>query len=325
MNQDMKKGYLIVSLDFELLWGVHDHETKETFYNQVKGARSVIPKLLDLFSQYNIHATWAMVGMLMADSKDELLDFVPNEVPTYKDTKFSSYQYFDLVGKDEIEDPYHFAASFIDLLSNTNNQEIASHTFSHYYCKSEGQTLSQFAEDMDCAQRMMNRKTGKNATSLVFPRNQYTDEYAKEAAKHGMKCVRGNPKSFAYNGKKLTARIVRFLDTYINICGMKCSSINDCIEDGYVNIQASRFFRKYNKKLSIFEPLKISCIKRQMKYAAKNNKIFHLWWHPHNISIHSVKSIEQLHEIFNYYRKLKDKYNFESLTMSEMAQIVNND
>ena len=53
MTKENNHGYFVVSLDFELLWGVHDHETKETFKKQVTGARDVIPKLLDLFTKAN--------------------------------------------------------------------------------------------------------------------------------------------------------------------------------------------------------------------------------------------------------------------------------
>ena len=31
-----------------------------------------------------------------------------------------------------------------------------------------------------------------------------------------------------------------------------------------------------------FKKLKMKRIKAQMTYAAKNDKLFHLWWHPHN-------------------------------------------
>ena len=315
-------GLFVVSLDFELLWGVHEHETKETFKKQIFGARKVIPKILALFEEYSIHATWALVGMLMADNKDDLLQYSPSNLPSYNDQKLSSYQYLDSVGKDESEDPFHYAGSLLEQLLKTDNQEIASHTFSHYYCKSEGQTLSQFSEDMDSAQRITKDKTGSSATSLIFPRNQFTEEYAIEAIKHGFRCVRGNPKSVAYDGKSMKARVVRLIDTYINVCGMKCVSIRDCKQENYVNIPASRFFRKYNTKLCLLEPLKILCIKRQMKYAAKNHKVFHLWWHPHNVSINSEKSLKQLRRLFEYYKLLNEKYQFESLNMREVADLV---
>lgn len=316
------QGYFVVSLDFELLWGVHDHETKSSFLEKVEGARAVVPVLLELFDEYKIHATWGIVGMLMAESKEELLAFAPTEKPTYEDQKLSAYSYFDVVGNNEQDDVFHYAGSLVRLIGSYENQEVASHTFSHYYCKAEGQSVEQFADDLDSAQRITAKRTGESATSLIFPRNHFTEEYAKVAATKGFTCVRGNPRSFAYDGKSIRSRVVRLLDTYVNVCGMKCASLEDCRRDSYVNIPASRFFRKYNQTLRMLEGAKIACIKRQMRYAARYGKVFHLWWHPHNISINTEKSIEQLRELFEYYKELNEKYHIQSMTMREMAGVA---
>ena len=318
-----KKGYIVVSLDFELLWGVHDHETKESFAKQIDGARAVIPQLLELFKEYGIHATWGIVGMLMASNREELLECQPTELPTYSDPRLSTYNHITEIGENEQEDHFHYASSLVNLIATYNNQEIGSHTFSHFCCKADGQTVAQFSADLDCAQSMMEKKTGRKARSLIFPRNQFTEEYATAASKKGFQCVRGNPKSYAYNnGKKKLARVIRFLDTYLNVCGMKCSSLEDCKRDSHVIIPASRFFRKFDTRFPFLEKVKVACIKRQMSYAARKGKIFHLWWHPHNVSINSDKSLEQLRDLFEYYRELNRQYGFESRTMQEMAEAV---
>ena len=60
----MENGALVISLDFELLWGVFDkvdwRDKKKYFQN----TRRVIPEILRLFEQYEISSTWATVGML---------------------------------------------------------------------------------------------------------------------------------------------------------------------------------------------------------------------------------------------------------------------
>ena len=58
MNEN---GFLVLSLDFELLWGVFDkvdYKEKKTYF---KNTRKVIPEILDLFSEFQIHSTWATV------------------------------------------------------------------------------------------------------------------------------------------------------------------------------------------------------------------------------------------------------------------------
>ena len=54
-------GTLIVSLDFELFWGMLDVCPLEKYQDHVLGGRKAIPGLLALFQKYGIHATWATV------------------------------------------------------------------------------------------------------------------------------------------------------------------------------------------------------------------------------------------------------------------------
>ena len=57
-------GTLIVSLDFELHWGVRDVKTVAQYRENLLGVRRAIPALLATFADYGIHATWATVGFL---------------------------------------------------------------------------------------------------------------------------------------------------------------------------------------------------------------------------------------------------------------------
>ena len=68
-----KPGVLVISLDFELFWGVRDNRSIEDYKENLLGGRLAIPQILDLFDSYNIHATWATVGFLCFDQKTELV------------------------------------------------------------------------------------------------------------------------------------------------------------------------------------------------------------------------------------------------------------
>jgi len=57
-------GTFVISLDFELMWGVRDLQTKETYGANVLGARLAIPAMLALFEEFGLHVTWATVGLL---------------------------------------------------------------------------------------------------------------------------------------------------------------------------------------------------------------------------------------------------------------------
>ncbi len=103
MSTKKKHGYLVISLDFELFWGMFDKVTLAEYGDNVYGERTAIPRMLELFKKYRIHATWATVGMLMARNKQELLSFLPppHLRPQYEDMRVSAYQYLETVAIGE--------------------------------------------------------------------------------------------------------------------------------------------------------------------------------------------------------------------------------
>src|SRR6516165_1703040 len=62
-------GNFVISLDFELLWGMRDVATRASYGANVLGARKAIPAMLDLFHRCSIRATLAIVGLLLCESK----------------------------------------------------------------------------------------------------------------------------------------------------------------------------------------------------------------------------------------------------------------
>ena len=65
-------GVRLISLDFELYWGVTDLFAPNGPYDvHVLGAYQVVPGLLRLFQEFGISATWATVGMVFANSSTD--------------------------------------------------------------------------------------------------------------------------------------------------------------------------------------------------------------------------------------------------------------
>ena len=59
-----------------------------------------------------------------------------------------------------------------------------------------------------------------------------------------------------------------------------------------------------------------------MTYAAKNNELFHLWWHPHNFGKDIETNMVFLMKILEHYKKLNVNYNMQSLNMGEVAELL---
>ena len=311
-------GTLIVSLDFELFWGMLDVCPLEKYQDNVLGGRKAIPKLLELFGKHGIHATWAAVGFLFAENYDEVCRYFPKEKPHYANGALNPYPEFDEIGKTEEDAPCFFGASLLKRIAAVPGQEIGSHTFCHYYCREEGQTPEQFAADLAAAKAIANDH-GYDLTSVILPRNQCEPEYTEILRQSGFTAYRDEENDWIYNKVKsgLLFKILRTLDMYLPLTGQ--GGYTPKCEGGIWNLTGSRMYRPIKPFLPL-EGLKICRIKRQMLHAAKNGLTFHLWWHPHNVGVRTEEHLKQLEEIFSYYEELKETYGMRCLNMREAAE-----
>jgi len=55
---------LVISLDFELIWGAFDHFDLRQASSYFQSTQKIIPLILDLFTDYDVAASWATVGMV---------------------------------------------------------------------------------------------------------------------------------------------------------------------------------------------------------------------------------------------------------------------
>lgn len=312
-------GTLIVSLDFELFWGMLDVCALEDYRDNVLGGRKAIPQMLQLFQKYGIHATWATVGFLFAENYEELKSYFPEHYPAYADKKLNPYSWFETIGQDEKTAPCFYGASLLRQIAEVPGQEIGSHTFCHYYCREKGQTADQFAEDMMAAKKIA-QAHGYDVSSVILPRNQCEPEYTDVMRKLGFTAYRDEENDWIHEKIKFRPllRILRLADVYLPLTGQGGYIPQN--ENGIWNLTGSRMMKPILTALHFLEGLKLRRVKKQMLHAAKNNLVFHLWWHPHNAGMHTEEYLAQLEEIFRYYTELKEKYGMQSLNMREAAQ-----
>lgn len=313
-------GNFIISLDFELHWGVAEVRDVETYSQYFLNTRATIIEMLQLFKEYNIRVTWATVGFLFAESLEEAMAFCPDKQPSYIDQKLNYYNLFKnkTVGSNETTDPYHFGASLIEEILKIKGQELASHTFSHYYCNEPGQTIEEFEMDLEASQNISQNKFNQTLTSLVFPRNQYNCLYLQSLKNNNYKVIRTNPNVWFWNSTNKLIPLARAVDTLIPISKnliFKDSEIK--IENGVVLLPASRFFRPYSEKEKLIQKLKMRRIKKEMLSAAKKGENYHLWWHPHNFGFFPRQNLIQLRELLEYYKRLNTDYHFSSKNMGD--------
>ncbi len=326
MNRKPDYGTMVVSLDFELLWGVIDHRTQNSYGQNVLGGRKAVREILKAFQEYEIHATWGIVGLLARESIEDCRNNCPRLLPEYDEAGLSSYNHFSEA--QDYDPDCLFAPDLISLIASSNNQEIASHTYSHYYCVEKGQDSDAFSCDTEMAGKVLSQYCD-HVQSIIFPRNQYNSDYAEVLKNNGIKNYRGNELTWYYrpmakNGgyNNVFRKMMRLLDAYINLSGSNCYDYQEIAdESGLNNVRSSRFFRPYTAKLKQLEPLRMRRIKNQMRHAAINHQVFHIWWHPHNFGSNTAENMKNLICLLEYYKSLEAQYGFKSMNMSEVGAL----
>ena len=313
----MKQGTLVISLDFELVWGIFDHVQlldKKTYFNNTLSA---IPKMVSMFEENDIAVTWATVGMLFNESWEEWEANVPSVLPTYANKKLDAYSFGKQHQKSGF-DSYFFAPHLIRMIQSTKKQEVATHTYSHYYCLEKGQTIDQFEADINQASKIA-QKFSVALKSLVFPRNQFNKEYLEVCSKNKIETVRTNPNSWYWDTTKpetFLSKLNRTADAYFPL-GKKSYSLSD-IETQEIFCQpASRFLRPQHTS-GILNGLRLNRIKNEMIQAAKNGEVYHLWWHPHNFGMHTEDSLKTLQAIIDVFSFCRKEFGMKSETMKQL-------
>ena len=314
-------GAFVMSLDFELMWGVRDKRTIDDYGANVLGVRTAVPRLLEAFARYDIACTWATVGMLFFEDKDALLAGMPDRRPAYDNKRFSPYEALAEVGPTEKADPYHFGLSMIKQIIAAPRQEIGTHTFSHYYCLEDGGTTEDFEADLQAAHAAA-RNAGVKLKSIVFPRTQYSSESLAACKRAGLIAYRGNETHAMYrpvSQRELTPlrRLAKLADSYIDLSGANASAPR--AEEGLIDIPASRFLRPWNASDRFFKAARSHRIISAMRQSAREKSVFHLWFHPHNFGINQEENFAVLDRVLAEFARLRDAFGWPSLTMAEVA------
>ncbi len=317
-------GALVISLDFELHWGARDKYAPDGPYRaNLLAARKAVTRTLELFERYEVAATWATVGMLFAETLEEFENALPSVRPIYANAALDPYG--EAVGDDEASDPIHLAGSLVERIQRTPRQEVATHTFSHFYCLEAGATAGAFEADLAAARTVAATRDVK-LRSIVFPRNQHRPEYERVLLDSGITSFRGNPPTWTW-GKSAdesvrspAKRAGRLADAYLPITGHGTFGWDEILQpNGLANVRASLPLRPWSRRLRALEPLRRRRIRRALAYAAKHDRLFHLWWHPHNFGGDVGRNLAILEAILQDAADLRNRHGLTSMTMADVA------
>jgi peptidoglycan/xylan/chitin deacetylase (PgdA/CDA1 family) len=306
MSAQPEKGIFLLSLDTELAWGTRGNKAYVKDYEKT---REVILRLLRLLEKYEIRATWAVVGHLFLDQcsvKDGMKHPEIEDVPSH---------WFDIDPCTDLDhDPMWYGSDIIKQIQNCRvPQEIGSHTFSHMVAdECSGRC---FVSELRAARRLA-EKEGIELKSLVFPKNHVA--FTSELAKEGFTSFRGSDENWYARFSGAWKKIAHMIDNYFVI---PSPSIFPRKEKRVWNIPGSYFYvhaRGWAKWLPV--SFRVRKTLAGIDRAVKERRMFHLWFHPFNISSNPDGLLEGLERIFSRIALLRASGQLENWTMQETAE-----
>lgn len=320
-------GIFTISLDFELHWGVFDKKTRDGQRACYRNTIAVMPRMLELFATYGVHATWATVGSLMAADRFEWERLKPAVQPAYLIDRYSPYRWVLENGLSEEHSWAHFAPDMVSRILQYPGQELGTHTFSHFYCLEKQSEPAAFGADLEAAIRAAALHRSR-PVSLVFPRNQFNPVLLKTCFEYGIQTVRSNPSDWYWSpvnnaGSGLMRKLARTADAYLQIGSRRSSyplSRIKIIPGEPLQLPASRFLRPWTKEYQFANHWRVNRLMQEMKLAALHNECYHLWWHPENFGEHPEENMKGLEKLLQQFRNCSEQYGMTSWNMCEYAK-----
>ena len=311
------RGIFTLSLDFELIWGTLDKGGLNGFKQACEIERKhVVDRLLGLFREYEISATWCIVGHLMLDhcrSEDgkKHKNIVPPNHSWCKD-----WFALDPVG-DENSFPLFYARSLVQKIRDCPvPQEIGSHSFSHVIFGDSGCSVETARSEL-AACREAAADLNISMSSFVFPRNSVGHlNVLKEA---GFRAFRG-PAPHWYNGVpfRIVQRLARLSEVFL--ASQPPVVVPEKTKEGLWNIPASMlYFPMHGVRKHVPMSLRISRAVKGLEAAAREKKIFHLWFHPTNLADEMELMFEGLTQILKHASMLRDRKELDVLPMNSVV------
>lgn len=324
-NHDLRleKGIFTISLDFELIWGTADLGI-ESFKRLCEIERSeVIDRLLSLFEEFEFPATWAILGHLFLEHCEPVAgvkhpEIVRPSFPWIKDDWFEH----DACGSEH-DRSIHLGRSLVEKIRRCAvPQEIGSHSFSHIIFGHEGCTrevaLSEVAECVKLAAEMDIRMT-----SFVFPRNEIG--HLDVLSNYGFRCYRGvEPNWFEErNVSEAVRRSLRLFEVLTSATPPVV--LPHLTESGLWNVPGSAmFFPMHGVRRFIPMKSRVSRCVKGLKKAAREKKVFHLWFHPTNMVDEMEKMFGGLRKVLEQARDLRDGGELDFMTMEQLVVLAEN-
>ena len=287
-------------------------------------SRDVVTTLAERFVARNVRATWATVGPALRLDLGRGASAHPVTSPQLRRPELDPYA--ETFGPDEHGDPLHLAGSLVDRLCELNGQEIASHTFSHFYCLERGPDAAAFAADLAAAQsrggppRLATQVAGAAAQPV-----------ARRLCRSRARCrIRMHPRPATRLGQSIATRrghqpagagrpfghdLCRTRAAHLRLGRAHDPS-------GLCDVPASTFLRPFRPATRSLEKLQYHRLVAGLRDAARRGRVLHVWWHPQNFVTDPPANYTLLERLLDEFDRLRVSDGLQSLSMGDVNDAV---
>tara|TARA_Y100000741_G_scaffold70086_1_gene50978 strand:- start:8867 stop:9799 length:933 start_codon:yes stop_codon:yes gene_type:complete len=304
MKNKSESGSVIISIDFEMRWGVHDLYglNIDKYRKNLENSRPAVIHTLKMLEERKLRSTWATVGALGLNDWDEYFNLNP-PIPDYK---HKTLKILDEYSNIDPKGHLHFAPDLIKKIIKTKGQDLGSHSFSHLYFLEDGIKESDFIEDGLLVKKLFEKKFKITPLSFVFPRNQINFIDCLKNLK--LLIFRSIPYLYSYN--YLTNKV-------INLYNILSPSINGPFTCNS-KYSTGNFFVRFNLNKILWN-LQLLKIKNKL-INLKKNEVLHIWWHPHNVGPNFKFGIDRFEQLFDL---LFNQIKINKLNSFNMKDLIN--
>lgn len=314
-----KVGVFTISLDFELIWGTLDLFGPERFRRACEIEREeVIDRLLDLFAEYEVSATWCTLGHLFHDAcQMERGHKHPMIVRPTHSWHQEDWFFHDPCSTEESA-PLFYGRSLIQKIRDCQvPQEIGCHSYSHVIFGDPGCSRETALSEISTCVNLA-REVGVELRAFAFPRNCVG--HLDVLHELGFTCYRG-PEPIWYEQGHTRGTIERLTHLWDVVRAAEPPVVEvEISEAGLRNIPASMIFFPMDG-LRRFIPMSLR-VRRAIKgldAAVRQRRIFHFWFHPTNMATHIEKMFGGLHAILEHASRLRERGVLSILPMTALA------
>jgi peptidoglycan/xylan/chitin deacetylase (PgdA/CDA1 family) len=311
---------LVISLDQELIWGSFDETTPGAFLAAHPDPRGTVRALIALFDELDIPVTWAVVGHLFLGSCSRGPDGQAH--PEIVRPRYGWYPGDWLGGDpctDRARDPLWYGDDVLDMIQAARaRHEIGCHSFSHLIYGDPGCSHEAAAADLRACLEVAKRRA-ITLRSFVFPRNR--EGHHALLREHGFTSFRGEEPAWWRDLPGAAKRAGHFFDQAV---AMPPPVIDPAEKlPGLWNLPGSLLLlHRHGVRRYIPFAVRRRRISLGLAEAVRRRRVFHLWFHPHNLSFDREGLFAVLRDGLREAARLRDRGLLDVRTMGDVAETL---